>query len=811
MTAPSPAPGDRDVQNKSNLKHGGDGPPPPDLAGATFSQNTAAKADAQSALRAEFTKIANNSDLISETLANQIPLKDGLPLLRNRIITVEGSIDPQIAQALLQLDATKSAIALDAPVVAQLKELGYVTEMNKKELALLRSLAQEAPTFADQVKLYTTSQHSYKKEADDLLKQEKGLWFRWIASEHSRESLYQTVALYKNLSEACRRLAVLSKKMHTDALAARDTLQEFNPVGDSMLRLTELGKNKAAELARGPQRESLTTLVWSGENEFTSKGKLIEAEMKGVAPGSQVLKSELLHVTGLEQFKPNTKPGDAHKTPTENPDSFDQGVLFHALQQAAERYDTLDMGMSYAQLLALRDGRKQLRAFANSMSDTNAYYSPNSGELHFGTSDGKWDLASDENVVTHEQGHNDLDALIPNCFWNIGDALHEAYGDIRTALLTGNPEISEDFGKVRGGEGTPLRTVENKDTIASTSDEPHDRGNVYSGLHWDIAKYMHKKITGNDWKSGEALNREAADQAMKLLYSYPLHLGTTSPSDADYLRAMSEGLKSLNDGKKLDNRLDVKDLEAFIKERAIVRGVKKVKMETEVGAPIALNAKEPLEALSEALTHISPNALLSAKQHGGTAYTADGSTITRFKILRPVPINGQKMLAEVEDDVLTIIRKGSGEFQAQLGKLPNLCNPGPSGGKASGVSLGAPNLQHLDSVLVSTAVTDFRDVIAKDLQRVASTGFEHPNWLKLHLDRQAPPKDSQVRTEGLYSSSAKFARAALDVLNAKGEKTSLAWKEGQLMLRVDVGEMQYYAPISATGEVGDLIRTCLVK
>jgi len=295
----------------------------------------------------------------------------------------------------------------------------------------------------------------------------------------------------------------------------------------------------------------ISGVVWTNENRISSDEKVQEVCLEGLPEGALELIGRFVKVDGktrlggvfkYEPFIPGRKVTQ---------DGFDQVVLYHNLYSIVEKLGS--MGYDIPKAVESRRGAGyKITAHANATSALNAWYSPQDGELTFGTNKDRWHLASDSDVSSHEFGHFILDHYNPALIsWNAkeGGAIHEGFGDAIAALYFDDPEISEDFlpniGKAeRKDDG--LRTVNNEFTLENVSTEVHDRGQVYAGFWWSIKKAL------SDPNGPFGLSsREAADLTMRILLNHATSYFTRSPEPKDFVEAVLGGVHKLAQAGKL--------------------------------------------------------------------------------------------------------------------------------------------------------------------------------------------------------------------------------------------------------------------
>lgn len=573
------------------------------------------------------------------------------------------------------------------------------------------------------------------------------------------------------------------------------------------------------------------TPLWVSENEHASKGATEAGPLLGIKPGATELKSDHIAVTGKAPYEGGRQPSDAHETRTYYHDSFTQSVLYHGLQRMAGLYDSFELGMKYGDVVAAKSRKTHAVANANAMEQLNAYYMPTTEATSFGVAieDGKpaWDLGADSNVALHEAGHYNLDHLLPGLsYWGDAGALHEGYGDAQAAFLTRDPEIAEDFSKVMGAPGEPLRNVVNDKTFENTSDEVHDRGKVFGGLLWELGEHLHEALTGKARTrvpaDAEALDADAAHAALKILWTFPIFLGSRAPTRKDFVRALHQAVDSLASAGKLPAKVDIKKLHGAIDTEAAKRGFSSTPTDS-IGDPIPLTGigtgRGPeVEGLRAA--GLDPrvfSATLISEVRG-----PQGEVISRYEVSRRVNVEGRSGIpvnVPIEDDVLTVIRAPNGAYSAQVGLLrayrekPTTATVpvlnamiGEAAQMTRSVAVALPISQE-------TLLDQLRDYARGDLARQLNPTpgkVSHGGDVRT----QRGPGDVVAGVPGDTEGSSTPAthrqttdehlvQSAQDTLQgADGGAGQLVWRRGVLSARLELGTLTYYAAIAPDGTLG---------
>lgn len=297
---------------------------------------------------------------------------------------------------------------------------------------------------------------------------------------------------------------------------------------------------------------SLVGQIWIRENRISSYGMSRLTELMGLPPESKELLGELVHangrskLNGIFKWEPTIAGGRATQ------DGFDQVEMYVSLDQV-QRY-LIGLGVNVPRVVGNRHGGKShaVVAHANAVPDMNAWYSPQSDDLSFGSSNDKWHLASDADIVVHEYGHLLLDHIAPGLsgrFSGEGGAIHEAFGDVLAALYHNDPEIAEDFGPAMGRKENPasgLRTVNNSLTLGQAGSEPHDRSLAYSGLFWQLkTQLMHPR------GMFKLHDRVAANFMLQVLVNHAYFYTTRSPKPKDFVAAILGAIDQMDKQKML--------------------------------------------------------------------------------------------------------------------------------------------------------------------------------------------------------------------------------------------------------------------
>lgn len=345
--------------------------------------------------------------------------------------------------------------------------------------------------------------------------------------------------------------------------------------------------------------------VWMDTNRISSDAKVREMTLEALPAGAQEPIGTWARIdgktklTGIFKWEPFPKPPEPQPAPTPGPtapsgnafwpggtwnafepspagtsivtnDGFDQVQLYTSLT-GMQTY-LVGKGFDVAAMIGTRhDGQHHaIAAHANAVEDLNAWYSPQSDDLTFGTSKDKWHLASDNDVSIHEGGHLLLDHInkgLSGWYSGEGGAIHEGFGDALAGLVANDPECSEDFLPAMGepgDKGKGLRTVDNALALKDVGNEVHDRGQVYGAFFWGLKK----RLEASYHKSG----REAADIALKVLVNHAAFYRTRRPKPADFVKAVLAGAEALSQGAS-GLGVPFEQFRADITNEAIARGM----------------------------------------------------------------------------------------------------------------------------------------------------------------------------------------------------------------------------------------------
>lgn len=304
---------------------------------------------------------------------------------------------------------------------------------------------------------------------------------------------------------------------------------------------------------------------------------------------------------------------DGKNCPTNS--GFNQVQLYHSLTGLSIYLGLQGFDMD-TMIGKSKNGR--ITAHADAVEDMNAWFSPQSEEETFGTSGGKWDLASDNDVTKHETGHFVLHRLHPGLtswYSAEGGAIHEGFADALAALYENDPEMSEDFLPATGKAPTKtdgLRNVNNALTLEQAGSEVHDRGRAYGGFFWGLKKRVETKIG-----QGRELSNYAADMIARSAVNHGAFYTTSKPKPVDFVRAVTKGAEALAKVNKLG--MDFAQFRQFIIAEALARGMIKTPNEAdERPQPTPDSVESAIARFTRGDRRLSFDLISSSKGIGGS-------------------------------------------------------------------------------------------------------------------------------------------------------------------------------------------------
>ncbi len=301
---------------------------------------------------------------------------------------------------------------------------------------------------------------------------------------------------------------------------------------------------REAQPQQGTIERNPSITVWTKENRVRSGDQTMQAVLdRDVAVTPEGVKVMLIHVSGEQPI--TTVQGHAPFALRANvpSDAFVQSQTVHTLASFLGKLEgmKLDLASVYKDR---SDFNGVIRVFVNAVDMLNAAYVPGKNIYFFGNHKGSFPLAADKDTVIHEASHGLLEHIAPGLVRGAGEGgkWHEAFGDLMACLYHRNPGLGEDLGtflvqsgqageEMRGG----IRRVDNHDVLDPSVEEVHDGSLSYSGLMWSTAGKL-AQILGDEEK--------AADIMLGAIVKGCFFLTAQSPTSADIVMAMAEGLRS---------------------------------------------------------------------------------------------------------------------------------------------------------------------------------------------------------------------------------------------------------------------------
>lgn len=626
----------------------------------------------------------------------------------------------------------------------------------------------------------------------------------------------------------------------------------------------------AGQNAQAPVKtEWQQVYVWAGENRHAAKGRVVLQGQPGLEPGSKRLSGVKLGdpvVVGYQarQYQGPTRPDTDHRNPTQYPDSFTQGIVYDAMRRVTEKYDALGLGMENKEVSQNLSGKERVVAFSNSFRELNAFYNALTDTIHYGTAQlpngERVDVAADPNVVVHERGHHEFQHLMPFTRGFDASAMREGFGDALSALMSRDPEMAEDLTEAVAGIGKQsshgshgyaegfwnqgssydptdfgmaagtLRSAKNTATLEGTNaiDDPHLRGLVYSGFMWNLGEFFHEQLVGtprNPETDAEALDPRAADLALAVLWTYPLYLGTQTPTSGDFVRAVNVAVDELEAGGRFsDAGINPVALKAFLVGEGQRRGLTHAGIPTQApaGQGTFLRTEDADDALDRAVSELvlhdptkgnKPILVREGVQvivpedevirvrlepiqtlRGPKDLEGNQSEIRRFRVQIPVTVLGQKRYLPITGEVLTLVQDRRGYHHAQLGKLDD------GGLLNASISLG-------DTTQSGGAMSFIRGLFSSDLS--SSDKGES----RLQLARRAILRTAQRDLTTWGPGHAKHAlsgvpkehvEVASQLLKDEQANPELVLNDGQPMLRLELGTLTYWQHVTEDGDLPEV-------
>jgi Zn-dependent metalloprotease len=208
--------------------------------------------------------------------------------------------------------------------------------------------------------------------------------------------------------------------------------------------------------------------------------------------GSGFLKGQFadLTATGIEggykeAGQASSESGDFEYT--RGNDAFEE-VMSYSFVDQAQMY--LRDSLGYTDVV-----NRSIPIHAHYFDETNAFYSPANGGLHFG--DRGVDAAEDAEVIVHEYGHAVLDDILPSAINNReGRALHEGFADYfaTTRLVDANAAAQKlclgEWIAVSLGASCIRRLDETKQYPRDLEGEEHADGEIWAAMLWQIREAL---------------------------------------------------------------------------------------------------------------------------------------------------------------------------------------------------------------------------------------------------------------------------------------------------------------------------------
>lgn len=285
-------------------------------------------------------------------------------------------------------------------------------------------------------------------------------------------------------------------------------------------------------------------LVYLGGDRVNGNGQTTLVSLQGLPNNSQFLSGEYVEVFNRsgraiwDQNNVATYPIGADGKLNE---TFAEASAYFAID-ASTRY-LMNLGINIPEIVKQHHDGTFHPAYVtvNGVTDLNAWVERRNHRHTYGTGNGKMILGANQEVVSHERGHEELMHIAPNLGGVEGNAFHEAFGDLRTAFITQDPEVSEEFNLVINGVADVnlgLRSAKNDLTLSKAGMESHDRSLAYSGLLWSTMLFLEDQ---NKQLSGSAL----AEAMIRMQYATGFNLQTMRPKPADIVTAFLDGATRL--------------------------------------------------------------------------------------------------------------------------------------------------------------------------------------------------------------------------------------------------------------------------
>jgi len=210
--------------------------------------------------------------------------------------------------------------------------------------------------------------------------------------------------------------------------------------------------------------------------------QLVEATLEGLDAPGRLLRGPALDVAPAAGAR-MVRPGGDFRTDPSDPDFDEPQVYFHAMQALAYFRALTD-----PPLLAAAPFAPMRILVRDPGSPDNAYYSPDTGELHFGLFDGERSSARCASVVCHELGHAVTDAIcrLGRSFGRDSQSrgLSEGFSDYFAASQLDDPALGPYvFGDPHGARNASDAGLRFPPGFEG---EEHDTGAVWAAVLWGL-------------------------------------------------------------------------------------------------------------------------------------------------------------------------------------------------------------------------------------------------------------------------------------------------------------------------------------
>ncbi len=329
---------------------------------------------------------------------------------------------------------------------------------------------------------------------------------------------------------------------------------------------------------------------------------------------------------------------------------------------------------------------------------------------------------------------------------------------------------------------------------------------MYSGFAWAVGEYLHTLFRGkarNQRRDAEALDGDAADEALKILWSSIYYWGSRATTRWDFVAGYKLAVERLRSAGNLDPRIDVKALLAFVDAEAEKRGLGAPKQGAPVrnGQIVALKASDQKSAIREALQKAGFPTLqyLVTKQYGEVRKGPGGEELRRYHVAWEMDYAGRGLPVQLEDEFLTIVRNPDGHYFAQLGLLPIL---------AGDIREARPAFGMQNRAFVSAEAKPLKlDASARLIPlEVTTPAFKHLD-VSVRNDVRAWVNCKDVKAKEVCA----LMRLAQMRLNKGAFKRGFELRTGILHVFLDLGCVRYYAPVMSDGTIATVERDADVE